>query len=72
MQQENEAQDDSGSWPEQYWEVDCGGCSSLRVQMSAMSSNQAFEFETLSQHRFLLVNSWTKATPSAARLKSTA
>jgi hypothetical protein len=54
MQQENEAQDDSISWLEQYWEVDCGGCSSLRVQMSAMISNRAFELETLSQHRFLI------------------
>jgi hypothetical protein len=54
MQQENAAQEDSGSWPEDDWEVDCGGCSSLRVQMGAMSANRAFELETLSQHRFLI------------------
>jgi hypothetical protein len=54
MQQATVAQEDSGSWPEDDWEVDCGGCSSLRVQMGAMSANRAFELETLSQHRFLI------------------
>jgi hypothetical protein len=31
MQQKNEAQEDSGSWLEEYWDVDCGGYSSLIV-----------------------------------------
>jgi hypothetical protein len=54
MQQENAAQEDSESWPEDDWEVDCGGCRSLRVQMGAMSANHSFEMENLSQHRFLI------------------
>jgi hypothetical protein len=54
MQQAIVAQEDSGSWPEDEWEVECGGCSSLRVQMGVMSANRAFEMETLSKHRFLI------------------
>jgi hypothetical protein len=54
MQHGNEALEDSGSWAEEAWEEDCGGCSSIRVQLGAMNANRAFELETLSQHRFLI------------------
>jgi hypothetical protein len=54
MQQENTMQEDSDSWPEDNWELECGGCSILREQLEALSANMAFEMETLSQHRFLI------------------
>jgi hypothetical protein len=54
MQQGNEAPVDSGSWAEESWEEECGGCSRIRVQLGAMGANRAFELETLSQHRFMI------------------
>jgi hypothetical protein len=54
MQQETVAQEDSDTWPEDNWEAECGGCNSLREQLGVLSANQAFEMETLSQHRFLI------------------
>jgi hypothetical protein len=54
MQQGNEAPVDSGSWAEEAWEEECGGCSRIRVQLGAMGANRAFELETLSQHRFMI------------------
>jgi hypothetical protein len=47
-------QEDSDTWPEDNWEPECGGCSSLHEQLVALSANRAFEMETLSQHRFLI------------------
>jgi hypothetical protein len=54
MKQVIDAQEDSGSCPKDDWEVECGGCNSLREQLGALSANHAFEMETLSQHRFLI------------------
>jgi hypothetical protein len=54
MHQENTMQEDSDSWPEDNWVLECGGCINLREQLEALSANRAFEMETLSQHRSLI------------------
>jgi hypothetical protein len=56
MQQGNEAPVDSGSWAEETWEEECGGCSRIRVQLGSIGANRAFELEMLSQHRFMIEN----------------
>jgi hypothetical protein len=54
MQQENTVQEDSDTWPEDNWELECGGCNNLREQLGALSANRAFEMDTISQHCFLI------------------
>jgi hypothetical protein len=54
MQQGNEVPVDLGSWVEESWEEECGGCSTIRVQLGAIGANRAFELEMLSQHKFMI------------------